>query len=276
MATRYRAAFTLVELLVVIAIIATLIGLLLPAVLRARERAHIAECANNQQQLGKAMFMYEQAKGRYPGYANNVRGTIVGWAPLMLPYVERNDLWEGPTGNNGWRAGVVQASYVKVFVCPSDSPSGPYPLSYVVNVGQTLPDDDSTHNTAWTTQTGLFRNFTLTGQNGTVKQISVTDVKSASRRPMITEGSCTLVSPERQWTDVYNPANPPNTTVTAARFGFVWPNTSISVVMPFAGSSAGALLPIHGGLINVTFCDGHTDPLTTDNMCNDYDCTPIP
>ncbi len=40
-----------------------------------------------------------------PGYWNNVRGNAVNWAVLMLPYIGRNDLWEGPTGNNGWRSG---------------------------------------------------------------------------------------------------------------------------------------------------------------------------
>ena len=48
MATRYRAAFTLVELLVVIAIIATLAGLLVAGRPHARNSARIHQCANNE------------------------------------------------------------------------------------------------------------------------------------------------------------------------------------------------------------------------------------
>jgi prepilin-type N-terminal cleavage/methylation domain-containing protein/prepilin-type processing-associated H-X9-DG protein len=291
MATRYRAAFTLVELLVVIAIIATLVGLMLPAVLKARERARVTQCANNQGQLGKAMISYEVAKNHFPGYANNLRGNITSWAPLMLPYIGRVDLWEG-----GWRDGIIQASPVPLFVCPSDSPSANFPLSYVVNVGPGQPDDNSGNNNAYATQHGLFRNFTLTGQNGTVKQISGTDVKSASLRPMIAESAVNIdgSATDRQWCN-WDPITNPgvNVNVTANRFGFLFwlggpppvNNPFTPVVRPGPGG-VGALLAIHSGVVNVTFCDAHTEGLTETpddpnnpnpvNVCGNYDCTPLP
>jgi prepilin-type N-terminal cleavage/methylation domain-containing protein/prepilin-type processing-associated H-X9-DG protein len=295
MATRYRAAFTLVELLVVIAIIATLMGLLLPAVLGAKIRSQIATCANNQAQLGKAMIAYEIETKRLPGYANKIGGaTVVGWAPLLLPYIGHNDLWEGTTGNNGWRSATTSAlSTVNLFVCPSDAPpsDGYYPLSYIVNAGYldtsltpnvNLPSDNTagTSTTDYETQRGLFRNFTLQNQSGTVRQLAMTDVPSASRRPMIAELAAT-----RQWSDfdVISSSSGGSTAVapapgfsalrvTAAQLGFVWPNTPVSV--------ASQLLPIHNGVVNVTFCDGHTEGLTDDTdpskVCGAYDCTALP
>ena len=100
-ARRLRRGFTLVELLVVIAIIATLIGLLLPAVQTAREAARRSACSNQLKQLSLGMAIHEEAKKCYP--AGREGSDMCDGAPVIgentsgfvhiLPYIEQASLY---------------------------------------------------------------------------------------------------------------------------------------------------------------------------------------
>jgi len=60
-----KRGFTLIELLVVMVIIALLVGLLLPALARAKEEARKTQCRSNLRQIGLALEMYANDNGGY-------------------------------------------------------------------------------------------------------------------------------------------------------------------------------------------------------------------
>jgi prepilin-type N-terminal cleavage/methylation domain-containing protein len=155
MNSRSRRGFTLIELLVVMAIMATLMGLLLPAVQKVREAAFRAECANNMRQLTIAANAFHTAAGYFPtggfvpGPANNVlpvtapqlpaalaartvtnnaiamaRAQNWSWAYQMLPFLDAQNLHD-VTGNATRNGQTITADQfiatnpLRVFICPS-------------------------------------------------------------------------------------------------------------------------------------------------------------
>lgn len=158
-----QVGFTLVELLVVITIIGTLMSLLLPAVQQARESARGLSCKNNIGQLGKAMLLYEQNFGRFPGFTNRFRnevsetddpGKVASWVVSIFPFMEERRAHDAWTQGDATLPGTNRlfAPSIALLNCPSDPPdfSGRASLSYVVNTGEIVngvaPVDDNLAN----------------------------------------------------------------------------------------------------------------------------------
>ncbi|MBN2182478.1 MAG: type II secretion system protein [Sedimentisphaerales bacterium] len=109
-----RTGFTLIELLVVIAIIALLMGILMPALNRAKMLAQKISCASNIRQMGTGVNLYaEDYDGLLPPM-NEVRplqtaGHYTRW------FRSGDDTW----WNMGfvWKAEILKDG--RIFYCPS-------------------------------------------------------------------------------------------------------------------------------------------------------------
>jgi prepilin-type processing-associated H-X9-DG protein len=126
-----RASFTLIETLVAIAIIATLLGLLIPAVQKARETANRIRCANNLRQLGIALQHYHFGHSCFPpgmvSSGSNTSDAEATGFTLLLPYLEQDNTYRIYNFDDPWwhpdNYEAVGTS-VKLFFCPSNRDDG--------------------------------------------------------------------------------------------------------------------------------------------------------
>jgi prepilin-type N-terminal cleavage/methylation domain-containing protein len=127
---KFGDGFTLIELLVVIGIIAILVGVLLPALSAARDRAAEIKCMNNLHQFSIGLMTYVNLnKGWLPseGYGD---GTGGGSKSLGI-WSDNSAWWNAlPTATSGKAYSDLQTSTVaplpgaganSIFVCPTAS-----------------------------------------------------------------------------------------------------------------------------------------------------------
>jgi prepilin-type processing-associated H-X9-DG protein/prepilin-type N-terminal cleavage/methylation domain-containing protein len=304
-ATR-RLGFTLVELLVVITIISTLIGLLMPAVQAAREASRKASCLNNEKNLGLGMANFESTKKYFPGYVNILgkNTNAVSWVVALLPYLERNDLYDVWTNGidvsgtvyyprsssyNGTGGQVDPATFsggnkdaynsgytlLRLTICPSDpsTSSGDHetPLSYVVNRGV---------NGLNSAAAGICMNLTTTpkvrvnldyvsGHDGSSTTILLAEsVLTADLRTSPPADRPYLYMNSSAGTAYYDR---PNTNWTSSYWsgsGTDFAEMNLGFEWGYLTSNASPttekILSRHSGGINVAFCDGHQASISSE------------
>lgn len=127
---RHRGV-TLIELLVVLGIVATLVGLLLPAVQRVREAAAKTKCRNNLRQIGLALHGHHDAYSILPPGMSPLDPREpwprLGWLTRLLPFLEQDALWR--QAQEAYRIDRIPsanpphipfATPVAIFTCPLD------------------------------------------------------------------------------------------------------------------------------------------------------------
>ena len=129
-----RHAFSLLELLLLLGLIALMLGVMLPAVRRARDQARRVECVDNLHQLGCALQAYLRDNADWcPAAADKSGHRAEDWVywqasirsdpdGAVVRYLRRQDA-------------------ARLLLCPADDLSehppsidGPYPYSYSLNI----------------------------------------------------------------------------------------------------------------------------------------------
>jgi hypothetical protein len=161
----------------------------------ARGPALRAHCQSNMRTVASAILMYQAQNGHLPPpyIADDNGKALCSWRVLILPYLERKDIYDLWKFDEPWDSphNSKLQQHVELFRCPADKPQDRRPLTnYVAVVGP---------GTAWEVDTKL---NTMSFKDGAAKtlllvEIANTDIHWAEPRDLYVGQMADAINPLR-------------------------------------------------------------------------------
>lgn len=171
------------------------VGLLVPAVGKARQQAAGTVCRDRLAAIGKAVAAYETARGTLPkaGFWGPDGLGYGGWGITLLPYLGRDDLYNRYDHEKSWWSAENQAvvkTAVPTYLSPYSPP--PEPVKPIRGLGDNvLPDREAAPGDFMVPRGFSDKRVRAEGQFGPVGALGW--FNETPRRADITDGSATTM-----------------------------------------------------------------------------------